>query len=245
MGLSIILMGCDGKEAENRDYSGEREQGTMEIETTEMTAGELELMTRIAIDKQAAAEGILGDWEKEILEEVRVGKDYLEEKYPGSQLEIIGCEASDSVRNYNTYTLKTANDEHYYEMRISPGKEEKYDITDDYYGGLIRDIAQEQICEIVRKAGLPCIKVKASFDAFLGKEYDADISAADVLTGAVPSDNSFQIYLDEDKLDHSSYKGNVQEVKACIQEAGIVGYFTVIIGTADSKESIYRESFSI
>ena len=236
----------DATEMTQNTTEMEQDTDDMMRETTEMTEQEKQLMLRLAADKQAVEEGILDEWEKGILEEIRAGEAYLKEKYPSSRLEIIGCEAGTSVRAYNTYTfLEAGDEEHYYEMRISSGADgNDYDIRDDYYGRLIREEAQNLVKEMIEKAGLPCIKVKASFDSFLGKEYGAGISADDVLRGAVPADNSWQIYLEEAKLDHGSYVSNVQEVKQAMEKAGIIGYFTVIIGTEDSRESVYRESFS-
>lgn len=224
--------------------AGSHEADSVES-SIQMTEQEKTFMKRVSFDEQAVEKGVLEDWQEELLTEMRAGDEYLKKKYHGAALEIVNCETATSKDGYDRYTvLEVGDSEHFYEMRIKR-EDDKYVITDDYYEHVIQEEAQNIIKDMVEKAGLPCIKVKASFDAFFGPEYGEDIPVEDVLSGKINAENLFQIYLEAEKLDQGSYEDTVRNVQNLMKEHGIVGYFNVIIGTDDSKESVYREAFSV
>jgi len=214
---------------------------------TEMTEHEKIILKRVSFNKDAVEQGKLEDWQKEILDQMRAGEAYLREKYPSKNLVIISCEKTTDTRDYTVfYIQEEGNSEQFSELHVYPqGDKSEFPMLDNYYGVMIAEPAEQMIKDMINKAGLPCIRVKASFWEFLVRDFGEDMSVEDTLRGKIFADNQFQVYLEEEKLDHGSYIDNVAEVKSIMEDNGIVGYFTVIIGTSDSAESIYRESFSL
>ena len=117
--------------------------------------------------------------------------------------------------------------------------------TDDYYEKLIRGEMEDIVKGYLTDAGIPCIKVKASCDAYLGAEYGENIAAINVLEGNLDAENCFQVYLDNNKIAEDSYVKASANARKILEEKAVTGYVTVIVGTENSRESSYRESFTL
>ena len=188
-------------------------------------------------------------------EQMQAVTDYLHQKYPDFKFEITGCEPMEgTARDYDEWFYVTLNNDGEAEnqsafiarARIVDGT---YEITDDFYGELIRDSVVKKVCKAATEAGFPVVDIKVSFWEHFGSEDGTDISSMDVLTGRINAGNDIKIFLDGSSLTQSSFEETISALERCFKQKGFVGdYYVVILKSSDSdlaKDRLYSDSFTL
>jgi len=213
-----------------------------------MTDEQKELLKNLFNDDEAIEQGILEPWELEILNKYNAGADYLSEKYPGSELEIISCERMSYAKQYDAfYFCQKGNSDAVYEIRIiaDDSDDSKYQITDNYYSSLIHK-EYEKMVEDAVSGSFPVIDVNAVFDSFLDDEYKPESLIAMMMSGEVELNPRITICIDIDRLDHGSFASNTDEIHDLLRIAGIRGYCILIFCEGGSSDTyLHRQSFYI
>lgn len=188
-------------------------------------------------------------------EQMQAVTDYLHQKYPDFKFEITGCEPMEgTARDYDEWFYVTLNDDGEAENQsafIARARtvDDIYEITDDFYGELIRDSVVKNVRKSATDAGFPVIDVKVSFWEHFGSEDGTDISSMDVLTGRINAGNDIKIFLDGSSLTQSSHEEAVSALESCFKQKGFVGdFYVVILKSSDSdpaKDRLYSDSFTL
>ena len=188
-------------------------------------------------------------------EQMQAVTDYLHQKYPDFKFEITGCEPMEgTARDYDEWFYVTLNDDGEAENQsafIARARtvDDIYEITDDFYGELIRDSVVKNVLKSATDAGFPVIDVKVSFWEHFGSEDGTDISSMDVLTGRINAGNDIKIFLDGSSLTQSSHEEAVSALESCFKQKGFVGdFYVVILKSSDSdpaKDRLYSDSFTL
>ncbi len=217
----------------------------------ELTEAEVKVLTGISFNAEEIKNGDLNDDELAMLSEMRAVADYLKEKYPSNEFEITGCEPkSGTVKPYNEwyYRAKEIDRESAFIARAED-KDGKLLITDDFYSELIRKPVQDELVRILSENRLPVVFVNADFWEYFGKEYGADIAAADVLKGKVPAGNDIKIFLDGSKLPTVPYESTVSKIEGILKKEEITGdVYIVVLKSADgdlAKDRLYSDSIML
>ena len=180
---------------------------------------------------------------------------YLCQKYPGHSFEVTGCTPmAGTARDY---------DEWFYNALDADGNAENessfvargmlngdtYELTDDFYGELIRDEIVRRIKKATSEAGFTVVDVKASFWEQFGSDEAKDISPLDVLTGKLNAGNDIKVFLDGSELDPSSYENTVSELEKVFSLKSYTGdYYVVILKDKDAdpaRDRLYSDSFTL
>ena len=188
-------------------------------------------------------------------EQMQAVTDYLHQKYPDFKFEITGCEPMEgTARDYDEWFYVTLNDDGEAENQsafIARARtvDDIYEITDDFYGELIRDSVVKKVRKAATEAGFPVVDIKVSFWEHFGSEDGTDISSMDVLTGRINAGNDIKIFLDGSSLTQSSHEEAVSALESCFKQKGFVGdFYVVILKSSDSdpaKDRLYSDSFSL
>ena len=126
---------------------------------------------------------------------------------------------------------------------------ESYELTDDFYGELIRDEIVRSIKRATSEAGFAAIDVKVSFWEQFGSDEAKDMSALDVLTGKINAGNDIKIFLDGSELKPSSFDNVLPALEKVFSQKRFIGdYYVVILKDKDAdpaRERLYSDSFTL
>lgn len=180
---------------------------------------------------------------------------YLCQKYPGHSFEVTGCTPmAGTARDYDEWFYNALDAEGNAENEssfVAKGmlNGDTYELTDDFYGELIRDEIVRRIKKATSEAGFTVVDVKASFWEQFGSDEAKDISPLDVLTGKLNAGNDIKVFLDGSELDPSSYENTVSELEKVFSQKSYTGdYYVVILKDKDAdpaRDRLYSDSFTL
>ena len=180
---------------------------------------------------------------------------YLRSKYPGHNFEVTGyTPLAGTARDYDEWFYNTLDAEGNAENEssfVAMGRinGDSYELTDDFYGELIRGEIVKKIRKAALEAGFPVIDIKASFWEQFGSDEAKDISALDVLTGKINAGNDIKIFLDGSALKQSSYENALVELEKVFSQKKFTGdYYVVILKDKDAdpaRDRLYSDSFTL
>lgn len=180
---------------------------------------------------------------------------YLQSKYPDHRFDVTSCTPmSGTARDYDEwfyYTLDSEGNPENESAYVAKGRvcDDIYEITDDFYGEVIRDEIIKLICKSALDAGFPVVDIKISFWEQFGMEEGKELSATDVLTGKINAGNDIKIFLDGSGLEQSSHEDTVAALEKSFKERGFTGdFYVVILKSADAdqaRDRIYSDSFTL
>lgn len=226
----------------------------------ELTNTEKKLLSGISFNADAIEQGELDEKDMAMLLEIRAVDAYLHKKYPSYSFELTGCEPMEgTIKEYNEwyYTGCKASEASYQpdavtlSAHLARAKKEndKYLISDDFYGEVIKDEIKAELEKSACACGFPVVQTNIGFWEFFDEKYGEGISYMDVLTGKIKAGNDIKIFLDGSGLKQDSYQNAVADLKKCMQQKAIKGdVYVVFLKTADgdpAKDRVYSESFTL
>ncbi len=245
----------------------------------ELTSAEKKVLSGISFNSESIMDGKLDAKEKSTLLEMRAVGEYLHAKYPSYKFEITSFTPPEgTVHDYTEwyYQAAPATDSILENSDPSDGSSpepsrtfiarskelsDTFQITDDFYGEVIRKELADRITDILTEKGFPVIRTTISFWEFLGEEYGESIPAEDVLTGKIKAGNDIKIFLDGSALKNpihgsaasavmrSASENAIFMTEKSLKAHAIVGdVYVVILKSQDSdpaKDRVCSDSFSL
>ncbi len=217
----------------------------------ELSAEEKKVLSGVTFHSEEIENGELCDEDKVILENMRAVKKYLEEKYSKYQFEITGCEPKEgTARDYDEWYYKVEGiDRDSAFIAMARDVDGKLEITDDFYGELIRKDAQGEISKLLKANGFSVVQVNVSFWEYFGDEDGQALDASKVLTGVIHAGNDIKIFLDGSGLSKDAFDGEVTKLENCLKKYDIKGdIYVVFLKDANGdivRDRLYSDSFEL
>ncbi len=210
---------------------------------TPMTDVEKELLCMTYGNDERIMEGKLTKRQKEGLKELRMATDYLEEKYPGYELNFFYFSNSTSYHKFCRLEFLVDGCEDYFTVQIAV-TDDGYIIRDDFYGYVLGPVYNEMLTEKFAEAGLENFVVHTRFGGYVGKEVDASISLDDFTK--YMKDKNVNVYVFVDMPGDNEYEN--LRIKSCIEEQliaiGNQGYHSIYFATGITDHcSTWKEGF--
>ena len=213
----------------------------------ELSDVEKKVLNAISFHTEEIETGQLCPEDTVLLNEMREVERYLQEKYPSYTFEITGCEPkSGTTRTYSEWYFKSAEiDRESAFIAMSEETDDGYNIRDAFFGQVIKEPIRQELEKILQENGFFVINIEVSFWDYLGKEFDENLDAQQVLKGELNAGNDFKIFLDNSKLEEKDYIVVRDKIKNLFQNEGITGeVYLVILKDADSdvaRDRLYSD----
>lgn len=199
-------------------------------ETIMMTEKEEELLSAIYADAERINGGVLFSHQEEALRELRAGMQYLAEKYPDTDLQILTFEPA-TKWNVSASALFQDRSDRNYSLSITP-KDGSYICTDTYYGVLLREAYDARVCEILADAGYS-VSAYTEFPALMGAEINAQTTIEELIDmkSKLARNTSIFIELPTDK------ESICEAIRKCLLKADLYGAYTLyFVPAAENTE---------
>lgn len=219
---SCLLTGCAAAPDEETDKMIESDI------QSELTEEKENLLSKISMDEQRVRDGELYGWQVEVLRQYDAALEYMYEKYPSHQFEIVDCSPQNVWNDYTIFYCQADGQDDLQEMYITKNDDGSYTCADTYYGHLIRDEYSNLLLDLLKAEAPECIAVDAQITGRLGEEYRESMPAESFLEGLKRGDkvsNFVTIYAvcrTEDEAQKT-----LSNVKTFIQDEGIYGGYTL------------------
>lgn len=138
-------------------------------------------------------EGKLNNSQLALLNEIRTGMSYLEEKYPGYKFSI--NYRDDWAVTIIDYWVTEETTGESFKLRFHTDEERKHQPEDDFYIYFIEDAYQEYMEDQFMQRSDNVTEVTVSITRTRGEGYDNNITMEDVLSGKLDLDPSINVYV--------------------------------------------------
>lgn len=227
--IAMLLSGCGEMPMDAEKKMEMAEVNTMEG-TIMMTEKEIELLSAIYADAARIKEGKLFSHQEESLRELRAGMQYLAEKYPDADLEILIFEPATKWNASASALFRDQSDKNYF-LAITP-KDGSYICTDTYYGALLHEAYDTRVCEILAHDGYSVLAY-TEFPALMGAEINAQTTTEELigLKSKLARNTSLFIELPADK------EFVREAIQKCLLETDLYGAYTLyFVPAAENTE---------
>lgn len=205
-----------------------------------MNEKEIAILQSIYVDEDRISRGDLLSYQLLTLEQYRFGIDYLKNKYPSYQFEILSCDPMTKQNAYATFLLKEKNgsDADYYTLHVKGEDEEHFIGEDDFYGTILAPDFESYICEQIEGVTEGIEGVITSFSSLQGEEFDEKITVEEVLKYEKSIQQSSKIYiLVQEKTEQEMVK-QASVIEEKIRQADIYGSY--ILYFVDDEETLHK-----
>ncbi|MBE5954360.1 MAG: hypothetical protein E7257_09495 [Lachnospiraceae bacterium] len=218
MAMIFLLAGCSNNESNDEANSGYNHGD----EIVEMSDEEVELLCSIYVNEDGIREGKLHDYQQQALEEFRMAKSYLQEKYPGYVYNFYLLSPSD--RFDETTEIEFAIDESngYYTVRVELVDGE-YVITDNFFGYVLEPAFDDMLEKKLREAGLSSFGVYTNLSGFVGRDIDAETTAEELLVSGDEIKKDITVWVDMLNTDETENQRIAALVENTVRELKIYG----------------------
>lgn len=217
---TLLLWGCGACEA---SPNGGQEISTSititgddNMDQIEMTAQEMELLSRLYQDENRILQGKLFSYQKEALLQLRTGMEYLAQKYPDGAYTVI---AFQSAIKFNSGAELTIEDGREYTV-YAEAKGEDYVCSDNYYGKYLQPRYDQHLEEVLFDGG------------YSGKSYTRFPSASDVLGPETTVEQLLEVTPKQLRMvdmfvTAQNHDEAVRDLQSLMTQAGLYGTYTV------------------
>lgn len=237
--------------------SGVETEETDMTETIILTEEEEKLLCDAYLGEDRIREGKLYGYQMTCLEQIRFGREYLEQKYPGAAFSLLAVRPMDKLNSVTEirFTEGSAPDTCYdLQIRETQGV---YQAADNYYAVLIRDVYDTAVTQLLVDAGLPVCWTYTNFADVKGPEIDGSLDAAALFALGSGLGRDTVLLLEGDTGDQEANQNLVQTVRTVMLENGLYGSCCACIapGAADraargqaadlfGDPAVYKERFN-
>ncbi|MDO5132771.1 MAG: hypothetical protein Q4D81_07295 [Eubacteriales bacterium] len=241
--LLFLISGCAGKEANTKGTAAEAEKpetctetevtaaeagitetctGTDEMTGIEMTETEKKLLIDLYGEKDRIEKGDLYSYQKEALNQLRAGRNYLEQRYPTHVFTLESIDPGSRLRPWAELRFRE-NESRSFLAKIKPGQEGKtYVCEDNYYGYLLQEAYDARIEEILADAGFQ-VRSYTIFLSTIGEVLDPAATVDELLACAPKLNRETSVYVSDAVPDRS----HADEMQRVLNKAGMVGSYWV------------------
>lgn len=225
MTLALLMSGCDNRESNKENGSGYNKGD----EIIEMTDEEITLLCGFYVNEDRIREGKLHDYQKETLDEFRMAKSYLQEKYPGYTYDFFSISPSDKTQSYTKVEFTIDESSGYYSVMVELLNGE-YVVTDNFYGYVLGAAFDEMLEQKLSEAGLTDFGVHAGLSGFVGKDIDANTTMDELLALGSTIKIDITVWIDMPGLDENENQKKVALIESTVRELEIYGGHIVYFG---------------
>ena len=159
------------------------------------------------------------------LEQIRLAKQYLEQKYPGTAFNIIQIAPMSKMNSITEVAFMVNLDDTVYNMQITKENDE-YQVADNYYGVLIREAYDEYLTEQLKKNGFATGITYTKFSHVYGAEIDGSLTVEKILELDKDLSRNTGIFVEGAKQEAGSIS---KEIEDYVRSLGIYGSYTVYV----------------
>lgn len=151
-----------------------------EMSITDLTEAEKKILSDTFGEEKRFEEGRLFSYQIEALEQLRAGRSYLEERYPGHAFKTESFTPADRFHPWAELRFKD-EDSPICLVKVFPSQDgETFECEDNFYGYLIQESYDNRIEEILREAGCPA-RSSTVFLSTVGSDLSANPSVEELL----------------------------------------------------------------
>ncbi len=219
-GLTVLLAACDYYQAE--EGSG--------MEQTELCPDEVEFLSGIYVNEERLKEGALLSYQKDTLERYRFGKNYLNQKYPDYEFEILFGDPATKFTPYANFTFQEQDGEETYSLYIY--KEEETDAyygEDNFYGHIFAETYDACLRETFRSVWPAIYGVHSSMPWVKGEEYGQDLQPEDIWNGRLRLSALTDIYVCGSQITDKEAETMAEKLREQAMELGAEGSFKIYV----------------
>lgn len=225
-----LLCGCAAKEGATGKEEGQFESKVVieereQMQDIKLTEEEEKLLCEVYINEDRIKEGVLLDYQVECLEQIRLAKQYLEQKYPETAFEIIQIAPMSKINTITEVSFVANSDDTVYNMQITKENDE-YQAADNYYGVLIREAYDEYLTEQLKKKGFSTGITYTKFSHVYGAEIDGRLTVEKILELDKDLSRNTGIFVEGAKQEAGSIS---KEIEDYVRSLGIYGSYTVYV----------------
>ncbi len=213
-----------------------------QLEIFQLTREEEDLLCGYYVDDDRILEGRLLAHQRESLEAIRFAHSYLEKKYPGKDFSFVHFVPGNRVTRTAKIIFNCLDENGSYELYVDM-KDEEYKAKDTYYGHLIRDSYDAEICNIVKEAlGIASLSYTI-FREPKGIEASADINVEKMLRIKDDFFRETSLFLNSEEINEDDIEEKLKEI---FRAKGIPGAFGIYYGSSllqsgRNGEELYRD----
>ena len=192
-------------------------------------------------------EGKLNNSQLALLNEIRTGMSYLEEKYPGYKFSI--NYRDDWAVTIIDYWVTEETTGERFKLRFDKGEGDGLQPEDDFYIHFIEDAYQEYLEEQFKQRSDKVMAVFISITRTKGKDYDDKITMADITSGRLDISPLVNVRISAGDMTEEECAQYVEkEMQKAIEEIDLSGtyglYFYTISEKSESVEASKRRVYS-
>lgn len=244
-------------------------QNQQEAEETEQMAemltlqpDEIEILSSMYVNEERIQRGELFSYQQDNLERYRFARQYLAEKYPDYDLEIISGEPKSRFMPYAEFAFTQRNNgQKTYKLYVKDMQGEleqkfsKYYAEDNFYESFFAEKYDTYVHNILKREVGHIVRVSSSMPWTKGKEYGSDMAMEDILDGKLELSANTMIFIMDSTATEMSAKETAGTIEKIIQEQNLYGSFQVYIyedgypidnlsNSADVSSGVrYKETF--
>lgn len=219
-----LCAGCTGGlkdlAAENTQVEAIQEEGAEHMDQIELTQQEISLLGAVYPNQERIENGELFDYQEEALYQLRAGKAYLEQKYPGISFEITSFMPANQFTQWAELTFCDEKGDREYRLTVTP-EGESYTCADDYYGAVLREPYDQEIVQTLAAGGFTVLSY-TQFPAPAGMEIGADTSVDDIIAMGSRLTRNTHLFSDQ-----PCTQERADQMKELLSQAGFYGSFTL------------------
>ena len=187
---------------------------------TEMTQAEKEwLLKRYEEDEERISKGYLYGDQKGMLEKLRMGMTYLEEKYPGYEFYIHYIDGwAITVYECAVTEKKTGYD---FDMSFYKNEDKSVEIKDNFYRYFLEENFDIYLTEQLSKRDKNIVAIDVYMSTLRGKECDINTTLEDIINKRIVVYPRVNVYIAADNLTEEECIGYEQEIYKFLEEIDI------------------------
>lgn len=182
------------------------------------------LIEEFPYSEETIREGKLYEHQLELLNEIRTGMSYLEEKYPGYQFSInYRDDWAVTIIDYEV-TEKTTGES--FKLRFDKSEGDGLQPEDDFYVYFIEDTYHEYMEEQFMQKSDKVMKVITTMTHTKGREYDNNITMDDVISGKLELHPLISVCISAEGMTEEECAQYVEkEMREAIEEINLTGTY--------------------
>ena len=191
----------------------------------ELTENEKELLAeKYSYDEEDVKKGILDRKQYRTLKEIRYGMEYLQEKYPGYEFEILYLDGW--AGNFDDCAVHEKKTDEYFSMYIYEEKGDSFSAKDDFYEYFFfpkYDAYMEEQLKNLSKVA----KVRTGIGFVEGREYDLYMEIEDVVSGRLEFAPTVNIFISAREMQEEECEKYIEVIKKELERLDIPGIYDV------------------
>ncbi|MBR5799872.1 MAG: hypothetical protein IKY23_07395 [Lachnospiraceae bacterium] len=207
---------------------------------TEMTQAEKKwLIKHYEEDEERINKGYLYGNQKGMLEKLRMGMTYLEEKYPGYEfyihyiddwaITVYECAVTEQKTGYT------------FDLMFYKNEDKSIDLADDFYSYFMEDKYDAYLEDVMREKIDRIAEINTYMPFPLGKEYDANMKVEDIVSGKLDVSPRGTFHISAIGMTEEDCVEYVSKMSEIIEEIDLPGMYTIMCWNMTEEELLTEE----